>query len=126
MAARLRRKQQAESAQASVLVEKFALDAHVAGITPERLTARSYSGDGRMRTNVTGGYLKRDKSVAVGTDGKFYVLHAPGGLVARLTGVSLEPAEPPLELGRGGRDGESMPLADALAKRLAGGNNWGK
>ena len=126
MAARLRRKQQAESAQAAVLVAQFARDAALAGIAPERLTARSYSGDGRFKTNVTGWYLKRDKSVAVGTDGQFYVLHAPGGLVARLKGVSLEPSEPPLELGRGARDGESMPLADALAKRLAGGNSWGK
>lgn len=126
MAARLRRRQQAESAQAAQMIREFAQAAVAAGIVPERLTARSYSGDGRFRTNVTGWYLKRDKSVGVGTDGHFYVLHAPGGLAARIKGVTLEPAEPPLELGKGGRDGESLPLADALAKRLAGGNEWGR
>ena len=126
MAARLRRKQEAESAQAAVLVAQFARDAQVAGIVPERFTARAYSGNSRYRTNVQGWYLKRDRSIGVGVDGEFYILHAQGGLGSRLRGVTLAPAEPPLELGKGGRDGESMPIADALAKRLAGGNDWGR
>lgn len=125
MAARLRRRQEAESAQAAILLTTFVRDARIAGITPERLTARSYSGDTRYRTNVTGWYLKRDKSVGVGMDGAFYVLHAPGSLMALLRGVTIPPSAPPLELGRGGRDGESIPLDQALARRLAGGNSWG-
>lgn len=125
MAARLGRRQAAESAQAKRLVEQFARDALAAGIAPTRLTARSYSGEGRYRTNVVGWYLKRDRSIGVGTDGSFYVLHCPGGLAARLKGITLTPTDPPLELGRGARDGESMPIADALAKRLAGGSSWG-
>jgi hypothetical protein len=125
MAARLGRQRAAESARAQRLVEQFAQDAAAAGITPVRLTARSYNGDGRYRTNITGWYLKRDRSIGVGTDGNFYVLHAPGGLSALVRGVTLTPSEPPLELGKGARDGESMPIADALARRLEGGNAWG-
>jgi hypothetical protein len=125
MAARLGRQQAAESARAKLLIEQFAQDAAAAGIRPVRFTARSYNGDARYRTNVSGWYLKRDRSVGVGTDGNFYVLHAPGGLGSFLRGVTLSPSDPPLELGKGARDGESMPMADALAKRLAGGNDWG-
>jgi len=126
MAARLRRKQEAESAQAALLVAQFARDAVAAGITPERFSARAYSGNTRYRTNITGWYLKRDKSIGVGTDGAFYILHTQGGLNSRLRGVTLLPAEPPLELGKGAKDGESMPMAVALAKRLAGGNTWAR
>jgi hypothetical protein len=125
MAARLGRRQAAESATAQRLVEQFARDAVASGIRPVRFTARSYSGDTRYRTNVEGWYLKRDRSIGVGTDGRFYVLHAPGGLGSLLRGVTLTPSDPPLEIGKGARDGESMPMADALAKRLAGGNEWG-
>lgn len=121
-AARLERKRQAESAQAAVLIERFAQQAAAEGLATERLLARAYTGTATLRTNVTGWYIKKDRTVGVGTDGKFYLLHAPGGLTARLKGVVLVPADPPLELGRGARDGESMPLSDALAKRLQAGN----
>lgn len=122
LAARLDRLRDSESAQASVLIEAFARDAIAAGIRPQRLVARAYSGTATMRTNITGWYLKRDHSVGVSTDGMFYLLHAPGGILERLRGVTLDPAPPPLELGRGARDGESMPLSESLAKRLAAGN----
>lgn len=121
LAARLERRRKAESAQAAVLVEQFVSDALAAGIEPERLVARAYTGTAMLRTNVTGWYIKRDRTVGIGTDGKFYLLHAPGGLAARIKGVAIDPSDPPLELGRGARDGESMPLADALSKRLEAG-----
>ena len=90
----------------------------------EVLSARSYNGQTRVRTQVTGWYLKRDRSVGVGTDGLFYVLSTPGGLRERLRGATLSPADPPLELGRGARDGESLPLVEALRKRLDAGSDW--
>jgi len=114
----------AESQQAAVLVKKFAEDALAAGIKPEPLTARAYNGSTRYRTQVTGWYLKRDRSIGVGTDGIFYVLSTAGGIRERFTGVRLPPGEPMLEIGRGARDGESMPLSEALANRLAAGNDW--
>ena len=119
LVARLDRLRDSESAKAAVLVEAFARDAQAAGLPAERLLARSYSGKSLMRTNVTGWYIKRDHSVGISTDGLFYLLHAPGGIKERLKGVTLEPSPAPLELGRGARDGESMPLTESLAKRLA-------
>jgi hypothetical protein len=118
------RAREAEVARARVLVEQFARDALAAGLSPERLTARAYNGSTRYKTQVTGWYLKKDRSLGVSTDGVFYVLSTAGGLSARFTGVTIEPGEPMLELGRGARDGESMPLPDALAGRLAAGNDW--
>jgi len=121
----LDRRRQAEARAATALIERFVADAEAAGLRPEPLTARSYSGSTRVRTQVTGWYLKRDRSVGVGTDGLFYVLSTPVGLKERLRGAVIAPAEPPLELGRGGRDGESLPLAEALRLRLDAGDAWG-
>ncbi|MDN4481129.1 hypothetical protein [Demequina muriae] len=120
----LERQRQGETRRAAELVRQFAADAAAAGLTPERLTARTYDGRSRLRTTHEGWYLKRDRSVAVGTDGEFYVMSAPRSLRGLVRGVTLDPGEPPLELGRGARDGESMPLTEALAKRLAGGDDW--
>ncbi|WP_061961800.1 hypothetical protein [Demequina flava] len=122
----LERAQAAQSRQAEALVAQFVDDANAAGIEPTDLSARSYDGKTRYRTNVRGWYLKRDRAIGVGTDGKFYILSAPKSLKGRFSGVTLEPSPPPLEVGKGGRDGESMPMADALAKRLAGGTTWGQ
>ncbi|MFW2513206.1 hypothetical protein ACNI3K_05460 [Demequina sp. SO4-13] len=121
----LDRQRDGQTRRAAELVRKFAEEAHAAGLVPVPLTARTYDGRSRLRTHLLGWYLKRDLSVAVGTDGEFYVMSAPRSLRGMVKGVTLEPGEPPLELGRGARDGESMPLADALAKRLAAGNDWG-
>lgn len=124
LAARLDKQRQAESAQAAAKVQAFVERAQAEGLEPRRLYARPYSGKTLLKTDVVGWYIKRDCSVGIGVDGGFYLLHAPGGLSARLKGVHLEPADPPLELGRGARDGESMPIETALAIRLAAGNTW--
>jgi len=124
LAARLERQRQSESLKAAVLVRGFAEDAKAAGIEPERLTARAYTGRSLLKTDVTGWYINRACSVGVGIQGDFYLLRAPGGWSSRFKGVHLEPSDPPLELGRGARDGESMPMHKALAIRLAAGNSW--
>ncbi|WP_061962694.1 hypothetical protein [Demequina aurantiaca] len=120
----LARREAGESRQAAELIKQFVADAVAAGISPEPLSARSYDGNSRYRTNLVGWYLKQNHSVAVDADGLFYVLTAPPRFMSRFTGTTVEPSPPPLELGKGGRDGESMPIATALAKRLAGGNDW--
>lgn len=124
MAARLERTRQAESARATELLKAFVADATAAGISPEPLTARTDSGRARVRTDIVGWYLKRDRSVAVDAAARFYVLRTPDSLRARWRGAVIEPSDPPIELGRGARDGESMPLADAIANRLAAGNDF--
>ncbi|WNM26624.1 hypothetical protein RN607_10485 [Demequina capsici] len=107
-----------EASRARELLAQFLADARAAGLMPSPLVARGYDGRGGYRTGVEGWYLKKDRSVAVGTDGEFYVLSVQGGLVARLRGATLSPSDPPLELGRGGRDGESIPLSVALSRVL--------
>ncbi|MCM0676316.1 hypothetical protein NCC78_16695, partial [Micromonospora phytophila] len=89
------------------------------GLATTRLTARSYDGRGRYRTRLRGWYIDRARTRAVDVDGRFHLLTVPGGLRARLLGADPEPAPPPLVVGAGGRDGESIPLRTLLARRLA-------
>ena len=116
----LERTQQAETTAARALIADFVREATARGLPPRPLAARSYDGRARYRTPLHGWYLRRNESVAVGTDGLFYVLTVPPSLRARLSGVTPSPSDPPIILGKGGRDGESIDLADALARVLAG------
>lgn len=120
----LARQQAAESKQAAVLLTEFVAAAVAQGIAPERLYARTYDGKSRYRTHTQGWYLKRDRTVAVGTDGEFYILSVPTSLTSLLRGAPLTPSAPPLVLGKGGRDGQSISLTEAIDNRLAAGNDW--
>ncbi len=105
--------QRGESARAQVLIDQFLADAKAAGLTPEPLRATLFDGSS-VKTNKTGWYLRKNRSVAVGDDGSYYVLTVPGGFKERLRGARLAASPPPLEIGRGGRDGESGPMSDFL------------
>jgi hypothetical protein len=109
---------QAESREAQVLIDGYVAEARARGLAPEPLRATLYDGHA-VRTDKTGWYLRKNKSVAIGDDGAYYVLTVPGGLRERISGVKLQPTPPPLEVGRGGRDGETGDLAEFLRKRLA-------
>lgn len=111
---------QEESRQAQQLIDGFVAEARARGVAPEPLRATLFDGHG-VRTDKTGWYLRKNKSVAVGDDGAYYVLTVPGGLRERLRGVRLQRTPPPLEVGRGGRDGETGDLAEFLRKRLDAG-----
>lgn len=89
-----------------------------AGIEPMPLRARPDSGRGSIRTSLTGWYLKHDRTLAVDTEARFYVMRVPGGLAARLRGADPEPSDAPLILGRGARDGETIDLRELLEHRL--------
>jgi len=119
MAELVRQRQQDESAQAQVLIDEFVRQAEAAGLAPVELKATV--GGRLVRTNVKGWYLRRDHTIAIGTDGGYYRLGLTGGLAVRLRGVHPEPSPPPLVVGRGGKDGESGDLSDFLARALAGG-----
>lgn len=119
-AAGLERRRAAESAQARELIREFVARATAEGVPTVRLVARAYRGNGRYRTTIDGWYLRKNQSVGVGTDGEFYVLSVEGSLRARLRGAQVPPSDPPLVLGQGARDGESIDLAEALARALAG------
>ncbi|MFC0529593.1 hypothetical protein [Phytohabitans kaempferiae] len=113
------RRRAAEVSRARAMVADFVRRARERGLPTEPLVARAYTGHGRYRTGLRGWYLKADKSIAVAEDGSFYLLGVPASLRARFAGVTLQPDDPPLVVGQGGRDGESIPLATLLERRLA-------
>jgi hypothetical protein len=114
----------AEVERARQLIATFVRDAGQRGLEPIALTARAYQGGGRYRTKLRGWYLDPGRSLAVDTDGEFYVLGVPKSVRARLTGADVQPQPPPLVVGEGGRDGESLPLRDLLQRRLDAGAAW--
>ncbi|GAA1397762.1 hypothetical protein [Luteococcus peritonei] len=110
----------AEAERAQQMIDDFVTEATRRGIAPEPLQA-ALMGGGQARTDKQGWYLRRNRSIAIGTDGGYYVLTVPGGRMARFTGVKLQPSPPPLQVGRGGRDGETGDLREFLDWRLATG-----
>jgi hypothetical protein len=113
-----RRRSEQESAKAQVLVDRFVAQAAQAGLPTEELTARPWSGRGRYRTGVVGWYLRRDRSIGVGLDGAYYVLVVAPERFGRWRTVPLSPSPPPLQVGQGARDGESVALDVLLQMRL--------
>jgi hypothetical protein len=124
-AAQHERRKAEEGRRAGALLEQFARDAVAAGLTPQPLQARPYSGSGTYRTDVVGWYLRRDHSLGVDTSGRYYVLVVPRSLRSRLGRAHVPPTDPPLVVGAGGRDGESIPLPDLLQLRLEAGDAFG-
>lgn len=118
--ARLHARQQLEHDRARVLLEEFTRVARAEGLPVEPLVVTGYGGRGRARSDVEGWYLRLDRAVGVGTDGEFYVLTAPLGVLDRVRGVRLQPSAPPLVIGAGGKDGDSIDLVDALQRLLPG------
>ncbi|BCJ33576.1 hypothetical protein Athai_10790 [Actinocatenispora thailandica] len=113
-----RKAREAQQRKARELVAGFVRDVTARGIAAVPLTARGYGGRHRYRTGLRGWYLKPDRSIAVGTDGEFYILSVPDSALARVRGARLAPTPPPLTVGEGARDGETLPLADLLRLRL--------
>ena len=109
-----------ESEQAQVLIDGFIAKAMGLGIDPEPLRARTFAG-AEVKTDKVGWYIRKNKSIAVGTDGGYYQLTVPGGsgFLERLRGVKLSATPPPLVVGRGGRDGETGDLTEFLDRVLA-------
>ena len=113
-----RRRDAEESAKAQVLVDRFVARATEAGLSTEELTARPWSGRGRYRTGIRGWYLLADRSVGVDVDGRYYLLVVPPSALGRWRKVAVHPTPPPLQVGKGARDGESATLDAVLEKRL--------
>lgn len=108
---------QTGQSDAQELIAEFIDAANRAGIAPEPLRAQ-LTGGGRARTDKRGWYIKVDRSVAIGDDGRYYRLIVDGGLKERLSGVRLKPSTPDTRLG-GSRDDETGELADFLTRALA-------
>jgi len=109
-----------ESAEAQKLIDRFLVDVADAGIAPVPIKISLPSG-ASVRTDREGWYLKRNHSLAIGTDGGYYQLSLIAiGWRERLKGVRLTPTPPPLIVSRGGRDGETGYLTEFLAWILDG------
>ncbi|WP_245534412.1 hypothetical protein [Xylanimonas cellulosilytica] len=119
-AERLRARQDAVHAQAEGLLAEFLPVVAAHGPQPEPLRVRGYGGRGEARTPLKGWYLRFDRTAALATDGRFYMLIAPLSALDRLRGVRPAPARPPMVLGEGGKDGESVELPIALERVLPG------
>ncbi len=119
-AERLRARQDAVHQQAEGLLAEFLPVVTAHGPAPVPLRVRGYGGRGVARTPLKGWYLRFDRTAALGTDGKFYMLIAPLSGLDRLKGVRPTPARPPMVLGEGGKDGESVELPIALERVFPG------
>jgi hypothetical protein len=114
----------AEAQQAAALLADFVRRAGERGLPPAELSARSFDGRSTYRTKLRGWYLKSNRSVAVGADGGYYVMTVPSSLRARFGRADMQPSTPRLIVGAGGGDGETMPLAQLLQRRLDAGVTW--
>lgn len=110
-----------EAARAQQLIDEFVVKANAQGLKPVPLRATTFEGR-EVKTDKMGWYLRRNHSLAIGTDGAYYQLVVPAGTLAWLRGVKLRPSQPSLQVGRGGRDGETGDLAEFLAWTLQGLN----
>lgn len=102
-----------EARRAQELIDRFLVDVAAAGVAPVRLEAQLLGG-GKVKTDKDGWYLRKSRTLAIGTDGGYYVLLVPGGWRERLFGVTLQRSQPSLQVGRGGRDGETGELSEFL------------
>lgn len=111
----------AEATAAQVLIDEFVARARARGIPTVALMATQL--DGRVvKTDRVGWYVNKKKSVAIGAAGEWFVLTVPSSTWGRFTGVKLQPTQPELVVGRGGRDGESGDLAEFLQRMLEAGD----
>jgi hypothetical protein len=118
-------RRQGETAAARTLLERFVADAIDAGIPAGPLVAQSPRRRRRIGTDRTGWYLRRDHSLAVTEQGDFLVLTRPLPWHAGLRRpVAIPASDPPLVVGRGGRDGDSIDLAELLRLRLGAGSDF--
>jgi len=123
-AARAARTRAAETVRAREKIAAFVAEARRRGLATTVLVARSGDRKGNYRTGLTGWYLTREGTLGVSEDGGYYVLACLPSLIGRLRGIELEPADPPLQVGAGARDGESIALDALLAMRLDAGDAW--
>ncbi|GAA0929033.1 hypothetical protein GCM10009554_11090 [Kribbella koreensis] len=118
-AAALQHRKDNETAQARKLLAEFVATMHSRGIEPQPLRAPVVGTGASYRTDVTGWYLRRNQSLGVDAEGNFYILGMQPSVKARLLGVRVVPSDPPIIIGQGARDGESLPLKQLLELRLA-------
>ena len=119
---RLSARKNAEHERAEAQLAEFLPVVTAHGPAPVDLVVQGYGGVGQAKSNRRGWYLRNNRTCALGTDGKFYVLIAPLSRFHPVwKKVEVPPTRPPLIIGEGGKDGETIDLADAIERVLP---NW--
>jgi len=120
-ASRLAQRQDAEHRRAELQLEAFLPVVKAHGPAPVDLVVQGYGGVGTAPTNLRGWYLRNNRTCALGTDGRFYVLIAPlNRFHPPFIKVKVPPSRPPMIIGEGGKDGDTIELAEALERILPG------
>jgi len=109
----------AEAARAQTFIDEFVATTTEQGPAPHPLKATTMDGV-VVKTDKVGWYLRTNKSLAIDTDGNYYSLVVPAGFMARFRGVQLVPTLATMQIGKGGRDGETGDLREFLAWVLDG------
>lgn len=109
--------QRSEAVAAQTLINEFIAATAERRLQPEPLKAVLMDGS-RVKSDQVGWYLNKARTMAITPEGRFVQLLTTGGRLSRFTGVKLSPSQPPLVIGRGGRDGETGDLKDFLARAL--------
>lgn len=117
-AAALDRQHEMETAKARAQLADFVATMRARGVPPVQLRARVPGRRVTYRTGQAGWYLRQNRSLAVGTGGEFLILDVPASVKSRMFGAAVVPSDPPLVVGRGARDGESIELAELLHRAL--------
>ena len=118
--ARLEARQDAEHRRAEGHLAAFIHAARAAELAAGPLRMQGYNGGRSARTPLRGWYLRKDRKAGIDTEGNFYILVGPLSLLDTLRGATPRASRPPLVLGAGGRDGDSVELTDALERLLPG------
>lgn len=118
-AAALQRQREADLATARTLLAEFVAEMRRRGVRPERLRARVPDSATTYRTSVDGWYIRQNRLLGVSVDGQYYLLGTSRSLRSLILGAGLESSDPPLMVGVGARDGESIALEELLLKRLS-------
>jgi len=120
-ASRLAARQDAEHTRAEALLAKFLPIVTAHGPAPVDLMVQGYGGVGLAPTHLKGWYLRNNRTCALGTDGKFYVLIAPlSRFHPKWRKIKIAPSRPPLIIGEGGKDGDTIELSESLERILPG------
>jgi hypothetical protein len=117
-AAAVDRQREGETAKARALLADFVATMQACGVPPVPLRARVPGRRVTYRTERTGWYIRQNRSLAIGTGGEFLILDVPANVRSRIFGATVVPSDPPLVVGRGARDGESIELTELLRRAL--------
>lgn len=108
-----------EAIEAQKLIDEFVGEAKRRGMEPVPLKATTFDGH-TVKTDKRGWYIRQNHSIGIDEHGQYHYLVVPGGWKERLTGVKLPGTMPSLQVGRGGRDGETGYLREFLGWVLEG------